>query len=245
MLSRSSRRIHARSAWLILAQALWIRVHDLGWSSHGRPPPLREGPSSGAPPQALQRLQEGPPGLVLLQAGAVLLLLLDDAALHAAEAGLPSAGPADAGCGQGLGELLHHQRQQMGGQRVRAGRHGEPRHEGEDEETQSGGGRRANGDDFKIERIWAAASRISGQLVQTPASGRVAADGGDAVWLFAVLQPQNRERSASECERGWTPEDRRAPLYIRLSDPLVSSFGHPSAYRTPLSSYSLSDDTFP
>lgn len=100
--------------------------------------PVRKGPSSGAPPQALHGLQEGPLGLVLLQAGAVLLLLLDDAALHAAEAGLPSAGPADAGCGQGLGELLHHQRQQMGRQRVRAGRHGEPWHEGEGEEMQRG-----------------------------------------------------------------------------------------------------------
>lgn len=37
----------------------------------------------------------------------------------------------------------------MGRQRVRAGRHGEPWHEGEGEEMQRGE-RRANGDDFKI-----------------------------------------------------------------------------------------------
>lgn len=63
--------------------------------------------------------------MVLLQGGAVLLLLLDDATLYAAEAGLALSGPADTRCGQRLGELLHHQRQQMGGERVHAGRHGE------------------------------------------------------------------------------------------------------------------------
>lgn len=61
--------------------------------------------------------------MVLLQRRAVLLLLLDDAALHAAEAGLALPGPADASRGQRLGELFHHQRQQMGGERVHAGCH--------------------------------------------------------------------------------------------------------------------------
>lgn len=81
--------------------------------------------SSGTPPQALHSLQEGALGLVLLQGGAVLLLLLDDATLYAAEAGLTLSGPADTSCGQRLGEFLHHQRQQMGWERVHAGRHGE------------------------------------------------------------------------------------------------------------------------
>ena len=81
--------------------------------------------SSGAPPQALHGLQEGALGLVLLQGGAVFLLLLDDAALHTAEAWLALAGSADARRGQGLGELLHHQRQQMGRERVHASCHGE------------------------------------------------------------------------------------------------------------------------
>lgn len=79
--------------------------------------------SSGAPSQAFHSLQEGALGLVLLQGGAVLLLLLDDAALHAAEAGFALSGPADASRGQRLGELLHHQRQQMGRECVHAGRH--------------------------------------------------------------------------------------------------------------------------
>lgn len=89
------------------------------------------GAHHGAPPQALHGLQEAPQGLVLLQGGADLLflfhllLLLDGATLHAAEAGLASSRPADTSCGQGLGELLHHQRQQMGRERVHAGRHGE------------------------------------------------------------------------------------------------------------------------
>lgn len=93
--------------------------------------------SSGASPQALHGLQERPLGLVLLQTGAVLLLLLDDATLDAAEAGLSLAGPADTGCSQRLGELLHHQRQQMGRQRVHAGRHGEPWHKWEADERKS------------------------------------------------------------------------------------------------------------
>lgn len=81
--------------------------------------------SSGAPPQALHSLQEGPLGLVLLQGGAVLLLLLDDATLYAAKAGFTLSSPADTSCGQRLGELLHHQWQQMGRECVHAGRHGE------------------------------------------------------------------------------------------------------------------------
>lgn len=94
--------------------------------------------SSGAPPQALHGLQERPLGLVLLQTGAVLLLLLNDATLYAAEAGLSAPGPADTSCSQRLGELLHHQRQQTGRQRVHAGRHGEPWHQCEDDEMQRG-----------------------------------------------------------------------------------------------------------
>lgn len=76
--------------------------------------------------------------MVLLQGGAVLLLLLDDATLHAAEAGLALPGPADTSRGQRLGELLHHQRQQMGRERVHAGRHGEPWPKCEDDEPQTG-----------------------------------------------------------------------------------------------------------
>lgn len=64
--------------------------------------------------------------MVLLPCGAVLLpllLLLDDAALHAAEAGFALPSPADARRGQRLGELLHHQWQQMGRERLHAGCH--------------------------------------------------------------------------------------------------------------------------
>lgn len=102
---------------------------QIGQTRHSRAPSPFWRSSSGAPPQALHGLQEGPPGLVLLQGGAVplLLLLLDDAALHIAEAGLTLSGPADTCCCQRLGELLHHQRQQMGRERVQAGRHGERR----------------------------------------------------------------------------------------------------------------------
>lgn len=102
--------------------------HQAGVSTKTKNPSLllqtrRRRSSSGAPSQALHGPQEGAQGLVLLQRGAVLLLLLDDAALHAAEAGLALPGPADASRGQRLGELFHHQRQQMGGERVHAGCH--------------------------------------------------------------------------------------------------------------------------
>lgn len=90
--------------------------------------------SSGTPPQALHSLEEGALGLVFLQGGAVLLFLLDDATLYAAEAGLTLSGPADTSCGQRLGEFLHHQRQQMGRERVHAGRHGKRWPKCEDDE---------------------------------------------------------------------------------------------------------------
>ena len=50
------------------------------------------------------------------------------------EAGLALSGPADTSRGQRLGELLHHQRQQMGRERVHAGRHGEQWPKCEDDE---------------------------------------------------------------------------------------------------------------
>lgn len=75
--------------------------------------------------------------MVLLQGGAVLLLLLDDATLYAAEAGLALSGSADTSCGQRLRELLHYQRQQMGRERVHAGRHGEQWPKWEDDELKS------------------------------------------------------------------------------------------------------------
>lgn len=55
--------------------------------------------SSGASPKILHSLQEGPLGLVLLQCGAILLLLLDDATLYTAEAGFTLTHPADTSCG--------------------------------------------------------------------------------------------------------------------------------------------------
>lgn len=53
-------------------------------------------------------------------------------------------------------------------------------------------------------------------------------------WSFSLWNQSKRKpvQASLDCE------DQRAPLYIELRDPLVSSFGHPSTCRTPLSSYS-------
>lgn len=204
---------------------------------------LRRG-SSGAPPQALHGLQERPLGLVLLQTGAVLLLLLNDATLYAAEAGLSSPGPADTSCSQRLGELLHHQRQQMGRQRVHAGRHGEPWHKCEDEMQRGKGTLCVDDVDDKNWKFALQSLRFSLSWSKRWLPNVSLMNVGIPFWSFRSFSLWNR-RERKRVRASLDCEDQQAPLYIRLSDPLVSSFGHPSTCRTPLSSYTLSDDTFP
>lgn len=86
--------------------------------------------------------------------------------------------------------------------------------------------------DFKDWKF-ALLSEIFAQLIQTLGPECFSDECRGPVLVFLVLQPLKSEQKQASLDC----EDQRAPLYIELRDPLVSSFGHPSTCRTPLSSY--------